>query len=113
MRETFEGGARPAFYLAAPFLAKRDSMTGLPRKRRFGPWVIHVFRVLAKMRFLRGTALDPFGRHPDRREERRLIDRYEGDIRSAVGTLSAGSLRDVIRLARLPADIRGFGHVKK
>lgn len=113
LRDTFEGTARPAFYLAAPFLAKRDSMTGLPRKRRFGPWVIHVFRVLAKMRFLRGTALDPFGWHPDRREERSLIDRYETDIRSAVGMLSAGSLRDVIRLARLPADIRGFGHVKK
>lgn len=113
LRDTFEGGARPAFYLAAPFLARRDPMTGLPRKRRFGPWLIHVFRALSKLKFLRGTSFDLFGRHPDRREERALVDRYEADIRAALQTLSAETHRDVVRLAALPAGIRGYGHVKK
>jgi indolepyruvate ferredoxin oxidoreductase len=111
--ETFEGGARPAFYLAAPILAKRDPVTGLPRKRRFGPWMAHVFRILAKLKFLRGTVFDPFGRHPDRQEERLLVSRYEADIRTAVENLSADSYRKVIHLARLPEEIRGYGHVKK
>jgi indolepyruvate ferredoxin oxidoreductase len=111
--ETFEGGGRPAFHLAPPVLAKRDAVTGLPRKRSFGPWMLHAFRVLARLKFLRGTPFDPFGRHPDRQEERLLVSRYETDIRAAVGQLSEGSYRDVIRLARLPAEIRGYGHVKK
>jgi len=111
--EAFEGGARPSFHLAAPILAKRDPMTGLPRKRRFGPWMLHAFHVLAKLKFLRGTPFDPFGRHADRKEERHLIDRYETDIRTAAGSLSATSHRDVVNLAKLPAEIRGYGHVKK
>lgn len=113
VHDTFEDGARPAFYLAAPFLAKRDPMTGLPRKRRFGPWLIHVFRALAKLKFLRGTSFDLFGRHPDRREERALVDRYEADIRAALQSLSAETRSDIVRLAALPAGIRGYGHIKK
>jgi indolepyruvate ferredoxin oxidoreductase len=113
LHDTFEDGARPAFYLAAPFLARRDPVTGLPRKRRFGPWLIHVFRVLAKLKFLRGTAFDLFGRHPDRKEERALVDRYEADIRTALQSLSAATHRDIVRLAALPIGIRGYGHIKK
>src|SRR3984885_11175738 len=65
------------FHLAPPLLARRDKTTGLPRKMNFGPWLLPAFRLLAKLKFLRGTAFDPFGRSLERRTERRLIADYE------------------------------------
>ena len=53
------------------------STTGLPRKMSFGPWLLPAFRLLAKFKFLRGTAFDPFGRSAERRTERRLIEDYD------------------------------------
>jgi indolepyruvate ferredoxin oxidoreductase len=70
------------------------------------------FRVLAKLRFLRGTALDVFGRTEERRMERALIAEYE----KAVETLLAGLAREnhalAVEIASLPETIRGFGHIK-
>ena len=65
------------FHLAPPLLARRDRTTGLPRKMNFGPWLLPAFRLLAKMKFLRGTALDPFSYSLERRTERKLIDDYK------------------------------------
>jgi indolepyruvate ferredoxin oxidoreductase len=73
--DTFDGDKlRFEFHLAPPLLARRDPTTGLPRKMSFGPWLLPAFRLLARLKFLRGTAFDPFGRTQERRTERKLIE---------------------------------------
>ena len=64
-------------HLAPPLLADRDPTTGHLKKRRYGPWMLRAFRLLARLKRLRGTALDPFGRSAERRMERQLLRDYE------------------------------------
>jgi indolepyruvate ferredoxin oxidoreductase len=108
----FEGDYRLVFHLAPPLLARPDPRTGEPAKMSFGPWMMGVFRLLSKLKGLRGTALDVFGRTEERRTERALIAEYE----QTVATLLAGLTRDnhalAVEIASLPETIRGFGHVK-
>lgn len=112
LAQTFESGARPSFYFAPPLFATRDPHTGLPRKRRYGAWMLGVLHVLAKGKHLRGTVFDLFGLHPERREERRLIDQYEKDLMNATKALTHAAYAHVLALAALPQIIRGYGHVK-
>jgi indolepyruvate ferredoxin oxidoreductase len=70
------------------------------------------FGLLAKMKGLRGTALDPFGRTEERRTERALIAEYRACIEELLGGLNASNLAQALEIARIPEDIRGFGHVK-
>jgi indolepyruvate ferredoxin oxidoreductase len=67
---------------------------------------------LAKLRFLRGTAFDPFGRTAERRAERRLIADYEATVDELLRGLRAESHATAVEIAALPEDIRGFGPVK-
>jgi indolepyruvate ferredoxin oxidoreductase len=108
----FEGDYKLAFHLAAPLFAGRHPDTGLPRKRRFGPWILRVFRLLAGMKGLRGTAFDPFGRTPERKMERRLITEYETTIDEILAALHLDNHAAAVALAALPDQVRGFGHVK-
>jgi indolepyruvate ferredoxin oxidoreductase len=71
------------------------------------------FGVLAKLKGLRGTAFDPFGRSEERRTERALIGEYRACIDELLKTLSAERLALAIEIARIPEDIRGYGHVKE
>jgi indolepyruvate ferredoxin oxidoreductase len=100
------------FHLAPPLLARVDPATGKPRKLRFGPWMLGVFTVLAKLRFLRGTAFDVFGATAARRTERALIGEYEALVDELLGKLAADNHAVAVQLASLPEEIRGFGHVK-
>jgi indolepyruvate ferredoxin oxidoreductase len=109
--ERFEGVRSMRFHLAPPILAKRDAQ-GHPRKREFGPWIMPVFRVLARLKGLRGTPLDPFGRTEERRMERALVAEYERDLDRILGIWRAERRDVAIARAALPLDIRGFGHVK-
>lgn len=109
----FEGDYRLQFHLAPSWLAKRDPKSGTPRKRSFGPWMLKAFDVLAKFKFLRGTAFDPFGRSLERRQERELIDSYVADVELILTHLNAGNRHTALSLARLPERIRGYGHVKE
>jgi indolepyruvate ferredoxin oxidoreductase len=108
----FEGGRELRFHLAPPMLARRDPVTGHLRKREFGPWILPVFRVLARLRRLRGTALDPFGYTTERRTERQLIDDYEALMEEVAARLDSGNHGLAVELASIPDAIRGFGHVK-
>ncbi len=112
IRAEFDGTPRLAFNLAPPLFAKRDPRTGRLLKREYGAWMLGAFRVLAKLRFLRGSALDPFGGTAERRMERALIDEYERDIGELLATLTPEKLELAVELAELPERIRGFGHVK-
>ena len=109
---TFEGDYSLEFHLAPPLLARRDPITGEPRKVRYGPWMMRAFAVLASLKWLRGTMLDPFGYTQERRRERRLIDRYEQVVASLLGGLDHANHAIAVEIASLPERIRGFGHVK-
>lgn len=113
LRERFENGHRIFHHLAPPFLSKAKDARGRPRKRRFGPWVRSAFKVLAKLRVLRGTAFDPFGHSADRRLERKLIKEFEDAVQRMLALLSSDNLPAAIGLARLPLQVRGFGPVKE
>jgi indolepyruvate ferredoxin oxidoreductase len=111
---TFEGdNLRFEFHLAPPLLARRDRATGLPRKMSFGPWLLPVFRLLAKFKFLRGTAFDPFGRSQERRTERKLIEDYEAALDKVLDALTPDNHHIAVGIAAIPEKIRGFGHVKQ
>ena len=66
LQERFEGDFTVSYYLAPPLLARRDAQ-GRPVKQRYGAWVQTAFRLLARLRFLRGTVFDPFGWTRERR----------------------------------------------
>jgi indolepyruvate ferredoxin oxidoreductase len=104
---------RLEFHLAPPLLARIDKDTGLPRKMSFGPWLLTGFRALAKLKFLRGTALDPFGRTPERRTERKLVSDYEAMLGEVLPRLTPDNHHLAVGLAAIPEKIRGFGHVKQ
>ena len=109
----FEGDFQVRFHLAPPLGSRRDPATGELEKREFGPWVLHVFRLLAKLKGLRGSAFDIFGRTQERRMERRLITEYEAVVGELVDGLTADNHALAVEIASLPEQIRGYGHVKE
>jgi indolepyruvate ferredoxin oxidoreductase len=113
LRQRFDGDFRLSFHLAPPLLARRDPSTGHLQKREYGAWMMPAFRLLARMKFLRGTAFDPFGYTSDRKAERRLIANYETAITRYIAGLRADRIAALARLARLPEMIRGYGHIKE
>ena len=108
----FEGDYTLKFHLAPPLLNRPDPVTGVARKSEFGPWMMTAFRVLAKLKGLRGSAFDIFGRTEERKMERRLIAEYEQTVDVLLSGLTAGNLKLSVEIASIPEDIRGFGHVK-
>ncbi|HET6224592.1 MAG TPA: DUF6537 domain-containing protein, partial [Dongiaceae bacterium] len=99
-------------HLAPPLLARADKVTGEPKKMTFGPWIFPLFRLLAKFKFLRGTAFDPFGYSRERRTERALVRDYETLLEEVLARLNGDNHHIAVALAALPEKIRGFGHVK-
>jgi len=108
----FEGDYKLNFHLAPPLLARTDPATGRPAKMRFGPWMMTAFGLLAKLRGLRGTAFDVFGRTEERRTERALIGEYEKLVDELLGKLAADNHPVAVDLAGIPEQIRGYGHVR-
>ncbi|MFP4303406.1 MAG: indolepyruvate ferredoxin oxidoreductase family protein [Rhodosalinus sp.] len=111
-REEFGGDFRMSFHLAPPMLTGKDA-NGRPKKREFGPWLEGPLKLLARLRFLRGTPLDPFGYSAERRMERALIREYERDMAEVLPKLDETTRDAVVALAELPLSIRGFGPVKE
>jgi indolepyruvate ferredoxin oxidoreductase len=113
LRDQFEGEFRFNFNLAPPILGGGTDALGRPKKRAFGSWMMPVFRMLGRMRFLRGTPLDIFGYSADRKLERDLIAGYEKDIAAVLGLLSPANVDIAIEILSLPDRIRGYGPVKE
>ncbi|MBK4217204.1 indolepyruvate ferredoxin oxidoreductase family protein [Paracoccus caeni] len=107
----WEGDTKLSLHLAPPMLTGKDA-NGRPKKREFGPWMLKAFRVLAAMKGLRGTPLDPFCYSAERRRERAMITEYEGDMREILAGLTDATMPIAIELAELPLTVRGFGPVK-
>ena len=109
----FEGDYKLVFHLAPPLMNKPDPVTGEAKKSSFGPWLMSGFRMLAKMKRLRGTAFDVFGRTPERRMERQLVTDYEALIEELLPALATHNHAIAVELASIPEHIRGYGHVKE
>ena len=115
----FEGDFKLNFHMAPPLLAKKNDKGEL-QKQVFGPVMLTVFKLLARFKGLRGTALDVFGYAEERQVERALITEYRASLDEVLGVLGGASAlgRDAERyqlaleIARIPEHIRGFGHVK-
>ena len=108
----FEGDFRINFHLAPPMIARRNDKGEL-QKMKFGPAMLAGFRVLARLKGLRGTPLDLFGRSEERRTERALIGQYRDSIDHVLASLDAGNHALAVEIARIPEQIKGFGHVKE
>jgi indolepyruvate ferredoxin oxidoreductase len=110
--DAFVSHGRLEFHLAPPVFARRDAQ-GRPIKRRFGQWMMPLFRLLAALKPLRGGKFDLFGHTAERRMERGLIAEFEADIAFAASALLAANLAASAAFLALPMDIRGYGHVKE
>jgi indolepyruvate ferredoxin oxidoreductase len=112
LRQEFEGDFTVNYHLAPPMLSFGKDARGRPLKRQFGPWIQLAFRLLARLKFLRGTALDVFGYAHERRMERGLIDWYEKLVTDLTPWISPATIERLIKIAAAPMDIRGYGPVK-
>ncbi|CAB3762162.1 indolepyruvate ferredoxin oxidoreductase family protein [Paraburkholderia solisilvae] len=124
VKANFEGDWKLKVHLAPPALSKKDAHGHLVKKQ-YGPWMLSAMHVLAKLRFLRGTALDVFGKTDERRTERALIVEYEALVRELIDGFNSGLNSGpntglnaerralAVELANLPDGIRGYGHVKE
>jgi indolepyruvate ferredoxin oxidoreductase len=113
IRRDYGKKATVSFHLAPPMLQTRLDARGRPRKRRFGSWMIPVFRLLAKLRGLRGTPFDLLGLSLERKLERALIVEFEELIDQLLTNLSATGLSEAAAIVSLVMDIRGYGPVKE
>ncbi|GGZ71677.1 indolepyruvate ferredoxin oxidoreductase [Lysobacter xinjiangensis] len=112
VREQFDGDFKLRFHLAPPMLSKKDAQ-GRGVKKAYGPWVFTAFKLLARMRGLRGTAFDVFGKTHERRMERQLIADYVRTVEGLLAKLDAGNVDLAAQIASIPEHIRGYGHVKE
>jgi len=113
LKAEFEEGFTLAFNLAPPIMARPDPVSGEPTKRRFGPWMIPVFKLLRAMRKLRGTPFDVFGYFPERKLERGLIVEYEARMRDIFARLDHSNYDIAVEIASIPEHIRGYGYIKR
>ncbi|MES3022447.1 MAG: indolepyruvate ferredoxin oxidoreductase family protein [Pseudomonadota bacterium] len=112
VRSQFDGDVRLEYHLAPPAIAKKKPGTDIPAKMRFGQWMQTAFRVLAPLKFVRGTPFDVFGYTGERRQERQLRAEYFALVDLLATKLTPENKPSALKLAQVPEKIRGYGHVK-
>ena len=112
LKQQFEGDYKLNFHLSPPVLNPKDKATGKPCKLAFGQWMFSSFKVLAVLKWLRGTRFDVFGYSPERRLERQLIVDYRKTVDDLLPVLNRENHELVVSIAALADMIRGYGHVK-
>ena len=113
IRQDFGTKAKLRFHLAPPLLSRKRDARGRPLKKEFGSWMIPLFRVLARLRRLRGGPFDLFGYTAERRMERALIIEFEATVDALLAGIGKKQLPDAAVLVRRYLDIRGYGPVKE
>jgi indolepyruvate ferredoxin oxidoreductase len=113
VRRDFGNRAKLRFHLAPPLLGGKKDARGRPLKREFGAWILPVFRLLARLKGLRGTLFDVFGYTAERRLERELITEFEDLVHEAIPHINAGNYADLLARVSRYLDVRGFGPVKE
>ena len=104
LTKSFGEDARWQLLLHPPLLRA----LGLKRKLAFGAWFRPALRLLARLKFLRGTSFDPFGLAKVRRVERALIDEYREIIEEQLISLTRERCGVAVELAELPEDDPGL-----
>ena len=110
---SFEGNFKIYLHLAPPLFSKKNSSTGEPEKIKIGPWILHLMKILASLKFLRGTIFDPFGYLKERKNERKLIKNYHDRIIEITSKLKLNNYETACQIASIPEKIRGFGYIKE
>ena len=113
LKEQFDGDAHVKVSLAPPLFARRDKVTGHLRKRDFGGWILGAFKILTRLKFLRGTAFDPFGYTSERKMERALASEYSAMIVRHLDAAKPVDWPRLVQLAKSAELVRGYGHVKE
>ena len=106
----FKGG-KLRFWMAPPLISKKDSHGHL-KKKHFGGWMMLGFKLLTKLKGLRETPFDLFGRTEERKMERALRDTYLETLETLATDLTATNHALAVAIAEVPDDIRGYGHIK-
>ena len=109
----FEGAYQLHFHIGAWPFARLDPASGKMKKGEVGPWAMTAFRMMARLKFLRGTLLDPFRNSEERKLERRLIAEFEADVADLTQRLTPASHPIAVRVVGAYETIRGYGHVKE
>jgi indolepyruvate ferredoxin oxidoreductase len=104
----FGKGLRLTYHLAPPALGAHGAI----RKRAFGYWMRIPMMILARLQGLRETFLDPFALQRERQREQAWRDRYIAFVQALSSAPESYDLSIARQIANLPADVRGFGHVK-
>jgi len=112
VKTQFEGDFKVFYHLAPPIIAKRNDK-GQLIKQKMSPHMVMVFKVLAQFKFLRGTALDIFGRTDERQTERALIQEYKDAVHELLASLNPDNHALAVKMANVTEQIKGFGHVKE
>ena len=107
----FEGDFKLNYHLAPPLIAAKNEKGEL-QKRQFGPWMMTGFKLLARLKGLRGTPFDIFGRTEERQTERALIGEYRSSLEEVLAGLTLQNHATAVEIARVPELIKGYGHVK-
>ena len=111
--ENFTGDVKISYHLAPLWLASRNDLTGRPEKMTFGGWLTPVLKGLARLKFLRETAFDPFNLDRLRQRERKLRDAYISDVDELTAQLTPHNYELAVGIAALPLTVRGYGHIKE
>ncbi|MGJ4907817.1 indolepyruvate ferredoxin oxidoreductase family protein [Bradyrhizobium sp. HKCCYLS2033] len=112
LHDAFEGDYKISFNLAPPIFNSGLDPQGRPKKKSYGPGMMKMFRLLARLKGLRGTPLDIFGYSAERKMERDLIAGYERDVATVLSLLSPANADIAVEFLSLPDKIRGYGPVK-
>ncbi|WP_108661532.1 indolepyruvate ferredoxin oxidoreductase family protein [Acuticoccus kandeliae] len=112
LKSQFESWDSLTFHMAPPGLRQPEGPGARPRKRAFGPWLMRLMPLLAKLKRVRGRPWDVFGWSAERRGERALLVRYEETLAHIAATLTAERSADAVALAGWPSMIKGYGPVR-
>ena len=113
LKEEFEGDFKLNYHFAPPFLPLGKDTRGRPIKRSFGPWMTPTLGLLAKLKRLRGTAFDPFGRSADRKLDRELVVWFVDVLDKVSKSYNPNNIDKSLELLSAPMQIRGYGPVRE
>lgn len=108
----FDGPVKVKFHMAPPLFSKRDPDTGHLRKKKFGAYMMSMFKLMAPLKVLRGGKFDVFGYSQERKMERGLIEELQQTIDTLLAGLTTEKLTHAVEIIELVLDVRGYGHVK-
>jgi len=110
--DQFEGDFKVHYHLAPPLLAKRNDKGQLV-KQKFGPGMLSIFKLLTRLKGLRGSVFDVFARTEERQTEKALITEYIHIVEQLIAQLDSSNHARAVEMASVPESIKGFGHVKE